>query len=92
MNIRCFIFATLSMLSAAGHAASGTIQFTGAITEPACVTDVAAERTQVRCSRAASVQALKIGASNAVAASPWDLAVVTQTVTPHRRDVVITYR
>ncbi|MER2046537.1 MAG: hypothetical protein ABS943_22240 [Pantoea agglomerans] len=92
MNIYYLFFAALSMLTVTGYASSGTIQFTGAIAEQACVTEVLPGRTLVLCSRAASVRALQLDASSKVAVSPWDLAVITQISTPQRRDIVITYR
>lgn len=92
MNIRCFLFIILAGLSVQGPADAGTIQFIGAITEPACVVDTTAQHTQILCTRAGSARTQNYGSTSITRALPWNLAVMTQTVIGQRRDIVMTYR
>lgn len=92
MNTRCFLFIILAGLNVQEPADAGTIQFIGAITEPACVVDATAQHTQILCARAGSARVQNYGSTNITRALPWDVAAMTQTITGQRRDIIITYR
>lgn len=83
-----FLCARVDIVSAA----SGTIQFTGAISEPACSTDVSVRRTVVYCTRKAIMRQLNYGTRSVTQAAPYDLATVSQITGKQRRDITLTYR
>ena len=93
MNIRCFLFIILAGLSVQKVPAdAGTVQFIGAIMEPACVVDTTAQHTQILCTRAGIARTQNYGSTSITRALPWNLAVMTQTAIGQRRDIVMTYR
>ncbi|SCC68737.1 hypothetical protein GA0061070_10788 [Kosakonia oryziphila] len=86
----CFIISGLNICAAVGM--TGTIRFTGAILEPACVTDVSVQDTRIQCSRRGQTRQIRYPAGGAESTSPYQLATVTQTGGKQRRDITLVYR
>ena len=82
-------YLTFFLSVCAGAASSGTISFSGMITEPACTTEVSAQSTLVQCVRGGAAKQQSYVRTKSFQPSPFALADVKIERSSQRRGITL---